>query len=65
MRLSVEDRNDILLENHVFTIVAVYLVTQRVGPWLFEAGLFPQVASNGARVWDCVVEDSQWSCITP
>lgn len=65
MRLSVEDRNDILLENHVFTIVAVYLVTQRVDPWLFEAGLFPWVASNGARVWDCAVEDSQWSYITP
>lgn len=65
MRLSVEDCNDILLENHVFTTVAVYRVTQRGDPWLFEAGMFPRVASNGARVWDRAVEDSQWSCITP
>lgn len=50
--------------SRAFVIVVVYLVTQRVDPWLFEAGMFPQVASNGARVWDRVLEGSQWSCIT-
>jgi hypothetical protein len=30
-----------------------------------EAGMFPLVASNGARAWDRAVEDSQWSCSCP
>lgn len=61
MRCSVENRNDILLENHGFVTVVVHLVTQRVDSRLFEAGMFPQVASNGARVWDRALEGSQVS----
>lgn len=61
VRPSVEDYNDVLWRT---TYVVVYLVTQRVDPWLVEAGMFPQFASNGT-IWDYAEEDSQWSCVIP